>query len=279
MGTVILPTQYYQVFDLDFERPVPAEGIGGWKTADMPLSLKHSALVVMHAWDVGTRDQFPGWHRVVEYFPRAEQILKGPLTKLLAAVRSSPLRVYHVAAGDKYCRHLPGYQRSVELAGDALPPPEAVKEDSVYRRLKDFRVTEGYLGKHNLDDIEKGFQQLKFPREAHPLPEEDIAINSHQLLALCQRDGINHLIYTGFAINWCLFQSGGGIWEMARHGLLCSAIREVVTAVENKETARGEVAKELALWRVSAGYGFVYQMDPFIRALESARDHAATPSD
>lgn len=88
-------------------------------------------------------------------------------------------------------------------------------------------------------------------------------------LSLCRRDGINHLIYSGFAINWCLFQAGGGIWEMARHGLLCSAIREVVTAIENKETVRGELAKENALWRVSTGYGFVYELDSFIRAIRA----------
>jgi len=267
--TVTLPTHYYQVFDLDFNAPYPAEGIGGWKVAELPLAIEHTALVVMHAWDVGTREQFPGWHRVVEYFPRAEQILKGPMKKVLAAARSSPLKIYHVAAGEKSCLHLPGYQRTRDLAGKPSGGLEAVKEDEVYKMLSEFRVSDGYLGKHNLADIEAGFQRLKIPAEAMPLPEEDVAVNAHQLLTLCRRDGINHLIYSGFAINWCLFQAGGGIWEMARHGLLCSAIREVVTAIENKETVRGELAKENALWRVSTGYGFVYELDPFINAIGS----------
>ena len=58
VATIVLPTQYYQVFDLDFDRPVPSDGIGGWKTADLPLAVDHTALVVMHAWDVGRGRSF-----------------------------------------------------------------------------------------------------------------------------------------------------------------------------------------------------------------------------
>ena len=268
MKTVNLPTRYYQVFDLDFERPFPSDGIGGWKTAELPLAIDHTALVVMHAWDVGTREEFPGWHRVVDYFARAEQILQGPLTELLTVARASPLKIYHVTAGDFYCRDLPGYQRTVGFVPKP-PQPEIVEEDPVYKQLNDFRVSDVYLGTHNLADIEAGFQRLSFPPEARPLPEEDIASNTSQLLALCRRDGINHLVYTGFALNWCLLQAEGGMLDMARHGLLCSTIPEVVTAVENKETARGELAKELALWRVATGYGFVYELEHFLHALRS----------
>ena len=268
MGTVILPTRYYQVFDLDFELPVPTDAIGGWKTAELPLAIDHTALVVMHAWDVGTREEFPGWHRVVDYFARAEQILKGPLTELLTVARASPLKIYHVTSGDFYCRNLSGYQRTAALAPKP-PKLESVEEDPVYKQLSDFRVSDVNLGTHNLADIEAGFQRLNFPPEARPLPEEDIASNASQLFALCRRDGINHLVYTGFALNWCLLQTEGGMLEMRRHGLLCSTIPEVVTAVENKETARGELAKELALWRVATGYGFVYELEHFLHALRS----------
>ena len=67
--------------------------------------------------------------------------------------------------------------------------------------------------------------------------------------------------------------SPGGMVDMSRHGLMCSALREAVTAVENRETARQELCKELALWRVSLAFGFVYRVADFIHALRSA----ATP--
>jgi hypothetical protein len=45
---------------------------------------------------------------------------------------------------------------------------------------------------------------------------------------------------------------------------MCSAFRQAVTAVENKETARDETCKEIALWRVALAYGFVFDVDDFI---------------
>ncbi|MDF2670404.1 MAG: hypothetical protein K0R67_2710, partial [Paenibacillus sp.] len=89
------------------------------------------------------------------------------------------------------------------------------------------------------------------------------------LFALCKEHGINHLIYTGFAINWCLLLSPGGMADMTKHGIICSAIRQAVTAVENKETARQELNKEQALWRVALAFGFVYDVDDFVQAVRS----------
>ena len=54
---------------------------------------------------------------------------------------------------------------------------------------------------------------------------------------------------------------------MHRSGKVCSVIRQLVTAVENKETAAEEKNKELALWRISLEYGLVLDMDNFISAI------------
>jgi hypothetical protein len=108
---------------------------------------------------------------------------------------------------------------------------------------------------------------MSFPPQAVPLAGEPIAENGRQLAAECQREGINHLIYAGFAINWCLLLSPGGMAEMSRYGLLCSAIRQAVTAVENRESARGELHKEEGLWRTSLSFGFVYNFQDIIAAL------------
>ena len=61
--------------------------------------------------------------------------------------------------------------------------------------------------------------------------------------------------------------SPGGMLDMSRHGVMCSALRQAVTAVENKESARGERYKEEGLWRVSVGFGFVYDVDDFVQAI------------
>ena len=103
--------------------------------------------------------------------------------------------------------------------------------------------------------------------QAWPEGEEGIAENSQQLAALCREAGVNHLIYAGFAINWCLLLSPGGMAEMSQRGVMCSALRQAVTAVENRETARNELCKEIALWRVALAFGFVFDVEDFVTAI------------
>jgi nicotinamidase-related amidase len=265
-----LPARIYQQFDADPARRVPAETYRGWRTVEVGLSTAHTALVVMHAWDAQAPGEFPGWDRAVEYRPRARQILREVFPPLLAAVRRSPLPVFHVVGGGRdYYRHLPGYQRAVQLAGPDQPPAQ-IASDPTHRALQQLRSHLASPGAHNVTDIAAGFAQLDFADQARPQATEGIAENAAQLAALCREQQINHLIYVGFAINWCLLMSPGGMVDMARRGCLCSTIAEAVTAVENRETAATEHEKHQALWRVAVEFGFVFSLADFLAALPTA---------
>jgi hypothetical protein len=269
-----LPANYYQQFDADPARDVPGEGYGGWKRAEVELARAHTAVVVMHAWDCGTREQFPGWYRAVEYIPRANAICEHVFPTLLQAVREQGLRLFHVVGGGDYYKRYPGYQRTRALAGAAPPPLEQIEADESLKRLRRFRSEHVFVGRKNEHDVKCGTARLDFTPQAKPRAEEPIAEDTHQLLALCRHSGVNHLIYAGFAINWCLLMSPGGMLDLSRHGVMCSALRQAVTAVENKETARRELCKELALWRVALAFGFVFDVDDFLAAI---RPGAASP--
>jgi nicotinamidase-related amidase len=266
---VRLPAQLYRQFDADPALAVPGEGYGGWHTVEAELAPQHTALVVMHAWDCGQPHEFPGWRRAVEYTPRAERILREVFPPLLAAVRASPLPVFHVVGGGKdYYSHLPGHHRAIQLAGGSSLP-RRVTPDPLHERMQRLRAAQGSPGAHNSADIAAGFARLDFAPSARPVGEEGIAEDGAQLAALCRAQGINHLIYSGFALNWCLLMSPGGMVDMARHGCLCSTIAEATTAVENRETAREEREKRQALWRVALEFGFVFKLADFLRALPS----------
>jgi hypothetical protein len=267
MATMRVRAEYYQQFDADPRLDVPGEGYGGWQEGEIDLSAEHTAVVVMHAWDSGTQPQFPGWFRAVEYIPRAQAIAAHVFPGLLAAVRRSPLPLFHVVGGGDYYSHLPGYQRARELAGPPPPAPERVAADPVLEALQAFRAQHVFVGPHNQQDVERGFARLDFMPQARPLEDEGVAENAPQLLALCRQAGVNHLVYAGFAINWCLLLSPGGMADMSRHGVMCSALRQAVTAVENRETARLELCKQVALWRVALAFGFVFDVPEFVRAL------------
>ena len=267
MATIKIPACYYQQFDADFTRDVPGEGYGGWHKADIELATAHTGFVVMHAWDAGTRDAFPGWHRAVEYIPRAQEISRVVFPGLLSAIRASDFPLFHVVGGGDYYREYSGYIRTVQLAGTPPDPPERVTPDAILDQLHRFKAENVFTGSHNAPDVKRGLDRLDFICEARPAFDEGIAENGHQLAALCRTSGINHLIYMGFAVNWCLLLSPGGMAEMQKYGIMCSAIRQAVTAVENKETAREELCKEIGLWRVALAFGFVFDVDDIMAVL------------
>ncbi|MEF3302474.1 hypothetical protein [Paenibacillus sp. GYB003] len=268
MGELEIPTWYYRHYDADFALDVPAEAFGGWNKTTLPIRRDKTALVVMHAWDCGTREQYPGWHRVVEYIPRSYDVCDRVLPGVLGAARDAGMTVYHVVRpGGDYFRDCPGFKRAVRLAGPEQPKARRVEHDDTFRRLTAFKARDVFPGEHNRADIAAGQSRIDFPATARPQGEEGVAESTAQLHALCREDGINHLVYAGFAINGCLQTSPGGMVDMQREGYLCSAIRQAVTAIENKETARAETAKEIALWQVALLYGFVYDADDWIAAL------------
>lgn len=262
-----LRARYYQQFDADHSLDVPAEAYGGWKSAEVDLSSEHTALAIMHAWDTGSPETFPGWWRAVEYLPRADAILRNVFPRLLEATRRAGLRIFHVVGGGSYYRHLADYTDTVAIAGPHPDPPEAIEPDETLEALRRFRAEHVFVGRHNEADVARGAAALDFANEARPAPGEMIAENGHQLFALCRTFGVNHLVYAGFAVNWCLLLSPGGMAEMARHGILCSVLADATTAVENRETARRQLAKEIALWRVALAFGFVFETSDFIKAL------------
>lgn len=264
-----LTASYYQQFDADAALEVPAEGYGGWKRADIAISREHTGLVVMHAWDTGSAGQFPGWRRAVEYLDRADRICREVFPELLDAARAANLPVFHVAGGGEYHQDFPGYHRAVELTGPPRAEPEQIATDPVLESLRAWKQEHSFVGPHNRPDVDEAFGRIGFAPEALPQDSEGVAANADQLFALCRASGVNHLVYAGFALNWCLLMSPGGMVDMSRRGFMCSALRQAVTAVENKETARGELNKEAALWRVALGFGFVFDVPDFITALQS----------
>lgn len=263
-----IPTWYYQQHDADHDLPVPEHGFGGWQKEELDFARDRTAVVCMHAWEAGsTPRQYPGWWRCVPYIPRANAIVRDVFPTLFAAVRASGMPLLHVVGGGDYYSELPGYKRALALAGPDPHPPERVESDPLQEQLGAFKRDRVFVGAHNADDVDRGFAKIDFPEEARPQGDEGVAANAAQLLALCKEARVNHLVYCGFAINWCLLLSPGGMADMQKHGVMCSALRQATAAVENKESATDQLCKELALWRVALSFGFVFDVEDFVAAL------------
>lgn len=264
MSVVKIPAWYYRQYNADYSLAVPAEGYGGWDKTDLDFDMGSSAIAVMHACNCGSIEEVPGWYRVVEYLPRANQISKDVFPRLLDAVRRSSMKVIHIAFPGEYYKNLPGYKKTLELCVNGNAQCEKMPYDPVVDSLLKFKTESVFPGKTNIADIANGSKKLNFYTETMPLDTEEIVENEEQLFTLCKKYCINHLVYTGFAVDGCLLVSSGGMLDMSRKGILCSVIRQAVTAIENKETARAEICKGIALWRVALLFGFVYDLEDFI---------------
>ena len=285
MPTLTLRAHYYRQHDADVTADIPGRAFSGWTTRLLEVPLERTALVSMHVWNPGLDPRIPsgpdspyhGWFRVVEYLPRAMKITRELFPPLLAAAREAGLTVIHVGSQESYTAHYPGYQHSKELAerearesGTASVTPLRAVEDPLRDQWARERHRQ-FTGEHNIEPIRAGFQHIDFAPQAMPIDGESVVINSPQLNAVCRERGIWHLIYIGFALNWCLLASPGGMLDMSRLGYQCSTIRQATTAVENGASCTDEWAKELALWRVALMFGYVFDLNPVLEALAQVR--------
>jgi nicotinamidase-related amidase len=276
--TITLPVHYYRQHDAEVGAKIPGRAFHGWTTRLLEVPLEKTALVSMHAWNPGLDPRIPagldspyvGWFRVVEYLPRAIRITREAFPPLLAAARAAGLTVIHVGSSESYTGRYPEYQRAKALVDDRGEAPPGAVEDPLRRQWSEERYRQSH-GEHNLPHIREGGRHLDFAPEAMPVDGEPIVIDTAQLNAVCRERGIWHLIYIGFALNWCLLASPGGMLDMSRLGYVCSTIRQATTAVENRESCAEERAKELALFRVALMFGYVFDLDPVLAALAGAR--------
>lgn len=262
-----IPAHYYQYFDADYDRDVPAEGMGGWKQAELTFDRDRLALVVMHAWDVGPMAEYPGIYRSCEYLARDHVIVREVFPPLLQAARETGTKLIHVVGGRDYYSHLPGYRRAAALTPPSPAPPRIRVQDPLFDAVQQFRNEHALTGPRNAGDRERSNAIRTFARGTEPVGDEWVVKDTEQLFAVCQAEGINHLVYSGFAIDACLLISPGGMVDMSRRGLMCSVLKQATTAMETKESARQEWAKEIALWRVAIDFGFVFDVDAFITAI------------
>lgn len=256
----------YRQFDADLALEHPGEGYTGWVRRQIPLDWEHTSIVVMHAWDVGRPEQVPGQYRVCEYVPRSTQIIRQHFPGFLEKVRKSGVKLIHVGSlTESSVESLPGYRRSVAKWGTDPNPRPRVDSDPVLEELHRIRRAEGFPGTHNEADVAASGELRDFA--LMPEASEDVVCTTHQLFSLCKEQGINHLIYTGFAINACLTMSPCGMLDMSRRGVMCSVVRQLTTAVENRESCARERHKEYGLWAFSLWGGFVFEQEDLERGL------------
>jgi hypothetical protein len=268
-----VPWHFYQHYPADFSAwSRAARGFNGWTSEARDLDLRHTAILLMHLPDAGlTPDsewgpdcQRPDLLGTVEWVPRAMELCQYRLPRLVNAARSANLQIVHVY-GAIHDKTEPCTARSLAEAGEPPPTDEdrVITNDEVFQQHS--RDVFGLMPSRpeGSPDHVPGL-----PEELNPTNNDLVVAQSWQLHRLMENRDITHLIYTGWALNWCLWFSPCGMSDMKRKGYLCSAVRGGCVAIENRESADTESNLEYAYWKTSTMFGYIFDLHELTRALQ-----------
>ena len=86
--------------------------------------------------------------------------------------------------------------------------------------------------------------------------DDFVIATGQQLHALLEERRILHLIFAGFATNWCVLGRDYGIRSMSRYGYNMVLLRDATTGVEFPDTYDNLFTTEIAIREVEQQYGF-----------------------
>ena len=270
---VNLPWHIYRHFPADFSRwEMAAVGFQGWDSEIRELDLERTCLAMMHFPSTGLTPEtewgpdcpLPNSLGTVEWIPRTISVVTFRMPRLVEAARAAGMQVAHVGVGGKPYTEGEIWERCIKEVGD--PPPadtDVIGHGSAWKTLHTRDVFD--LPRPKLSAFPE--RQFILPAELMPQGDDIIAQHAWQLHRLLQNRGIDHIIYTGWALNWCLWFSPCGMSDMSRKGYLCSAVRGGCVAIENKESAVGEQNLEYAYWKTSTMFGYIFDLHELTHAL------------
>jgi len=277
--TIRIPWHIYRHYPADFSRwDEAAAGFHGWDNQVRELDLSRTCLVLMHFPSVGLTPgtewgpdcQSPNSLGTIEWVPRTMDVVTFRMPRLVRAARQSGLQIAHVwgAPGKG-----PVWEQSLKEAGDPPPAdPDVIPRDE--KRWQQHSRDVFDLPRPNEAPFEVQPPELRRTGQVDiitPQPGDICAAYSWQLHRLCKNRGIDHLIYSGWALNWCLWFSPGGMCDMNRKGYLCSAVRGGCVAIENKESAVGEGNLQYAYWKTSTMFGYIFDLHELTTALRTLK--------
>ena len=279
---VRLPWHIYRHFPADFSKwDAAAVGFRGWESDERELDLSRTCLALMHLPDRGlTPDsewgpdaQNPNYLGTVEWVPRTMDLVTFRLPRLVQAARAAGLQVAHVGVGKRFPTDGPIWDRCMAEAG-AAPPADAdvITGGGTWRPQHTRDVFD--LPRQNPPNTPP--HTFSLPAPLRPQGKDIITQQPWQLHRLLKKRGIDHIIYTGWALNWCLWFSPCGMSDMNRKGYLCSAVRGGCVAIENRESAVGEQNLEYAYWKTSTMFGYIFDLHELTHALRQATEAART---
>jgi nicotinamidase-related amidase len=254
MSTVQLPCRYYRVYT---DPDVPCvEASFHFVERVLPLPVPETALVLVDCWNT---------HYVDSWIRRATEVTQQRVVPLLAAARRVGMTVIHAPSplvADRYAR-VPDDPGPLPQEPARYWPPPGFRgiyrkgEFAPFGRDQEPRLAEA-LARYPAD--------LDISDSVKPIAGEPVIHTGPQLHALLAERKILHLLYAGFATNWCVIGRDYGMIAMNARGYNLILVRDATTGIEFHDTAEQLTATEIQIREVETKYGWSTTTDAVVAA-------------
>ena len=242
-----------------------------YEEEQLELDPAKTALVGLHCWNIGCEDgpaidpNFAVGMCSREAFGEAERIMNERIAPAMEVARRCGVAVCHVtnahiAMQDPRAQH--------DMDPPALPSSDAPRP-----------VVPGWTQSirdrsHGRDYARNSpYARMGRAKVVDPRPGEIYVFQTEQFDRALRREGIENLIYTGFATDMCVLRAPGGIQPMLSLGYRTFLMRDATLGVEYPDTFE---QRTMTLWGIryfEAHLGDALTFDGFVRA---CRDHMSS---
>jgi nicotinamidase-related amidase len=258
--TLDLPCRYYRVYT---DEDVPCDEPNfGFVERSLPVPVAQAALVLVDVWST---------HYIDSWLRRAAGITRTRIVPLLDAARRAGMTVIHGPSPyivERYYRDsLPeGYGTARGIAPDWPPPGfRGIYRGGEYAAF-------GRDPEPRLPGVYARYEtELKIAEAVRPLPGELVITDGEQMHALLRERKILHLVYAGFATNWCLFGRDYAILAMNERGYNIILVRDATTGIEFHDTVDTLAATEMTIREIETKYGWSTTTDAFVGACATSK--------
>ena len=262
---------------MDVTATHPAKGHLGLAEKVLEIDVNATVVAGMHLWNLGepggpdVTPNGPDWSvtRFYDYYADAQQVIQDKIRPLFDTARAADVQVVHIATR-RYARHYPQYDRTLlkYSNGDSYESPGCVDtswEDEYFRDRLGMGSSEA---RREFDRVKN---KIRVAQCVAPKPEDEVILNGGQLNNLLRERKANTIIYTGFATNFCLQESPGGLVDMRERGYRLIVVRDATAALEDIQSAPERANLNTAIAHIERDFGYSCTAEGLISALDSLK--------
>ena len=225
---------------------------------DFPLPLEKTALVLIDLWNK---------HHIDSWIERAAKMARDVTVPLIDRAREVGITVIFAPSPD-VLRAVPEKysvyggkataKEPAKMTESAWPPADFVDRRGEYELFRGPRSQFPPIGAHWPDT-----PVFDMASCIHVRNGDFVVATGDQLHDLCAERGILHLMFAGFATNWCILNRDYGVVRMRTRGYNTMILRDATEGVEFPDTLEKRWATELAIREIEQRHGFSVSNDDF----------------